>query len=67
MSETVIEPVIFKNKKGLNYFLDYWSDEDLWVIHDSQPFDQSEYGDKIAGFKQQSKAVAFCELLKESE
>jgi hypothetical protein len=62
MSETVIEPVEFQNKSGEVFILDY--QHNLWKIYRK---DWVNYGDDIADFKLQSKAVKFCELLKESE
>lgn len=61
MSETVIEPVYF-SCKYLFCELRYCNIEKLWEVKVSD-------GDEacIVRFKQQSKAVAFCELLKQSE
>ena len=63
MSETVIKPVEFKSKFGTKYSLQWSSTQELWKIF-MLPEDDMIC---IARFKQQSKAVAFCELLKESE
>ena len=63
MSETVIEPVEFKSKFGTRYSLIWSSTQNLWKIF---IFSEDDII-CIARFKLQSKAVQFCELLKESE
>ena len=64
MSETVIEPVKFESKLGLTYSLKWCPTQELWKVFLIFP-----YRDVIciARFKQQSKALALCEILKESE
>ena len=61
MSETIIEPVYF-SCRHIFCELRYCNLEKLWEVKISD-------GDEacIVRFKQQSKAVKFCELLKESE
>ena len=75
MSKTVIEPVEFKNKSGSRFALEYKEKSDKWKIYAiKKQWYSDAYDDycidtnvDIASFKQQSKAVKFCELLKESE
>ena len=64
MSETVIEPVKFETKLGITYSLKWCPTQELWKVFFIFP---SKAATCIARFKQQSKAVALCELLKESE
>ena len=64
MSETIIEPFKFKSKFGLTYSLTWSPTQELWKVFLIFPSDGATC---IARFKQQSKAVQFCELLKESE
>ena len=61
MSETEIEPVYF-SCGHLNCKLSYCDIEKLWEVYMSDGD-----GCVMVSFKQQSKAVKFCELLKESE
>ena len=63
MSDTVIEPVKFESKFGIKYLLQWSPKQNLWKIF-MFPEDDIIC---IARFKQQSKALEFCELLKESE
>lgn len=61
MSKTEIEPVYF-SCRHLFCELNYCDIEKLWQVNMSDGD-----GAVTVSFKLQSKAVAFCELLKESE
>ena len=78
MSETVIEPVEFENKSGIKYMLDFRNEDKKWHISIQLELDnryclankdntKSYYEFYIASFTKQSKAIEFCERLKESE
>ena len=62
MSETIIEPVEFKSKGGTDYILIYR--DGFWKVF---IFPANRTSMCISAFKLQSKAIEFCERLKESE
>ncbi len=76
MSETVIEPVEFENKSGSKFQLHYNEIFNRWEISKIGKLIDCEFNCEptwreiiniVASYKLQSKAVQFCELLKESE